>query len=306
MKFTVQYPLTVQGYSADFLGPQAMSRFARAAEEAGFDAVAVTDHPAPSEKWIRSGGHDSFDATTALGFCAAVTSRIRLMPYAMVLPYRNPFLIAKAVSTLDRLSQGRTILAAGVGYLRSEFAALGTDFDERHDLFDEAIEVMRGAWTQRGYHYEGRHFTSVAQTALPLPFQKDGVPVWIAGNARRARERAAADGQGWAPLLIDQEKAASIRSAPIPTVAALARAIEELRELTVAAGRPRNTVEVQIEGPDSAVLVRGGSLDEHRDRLYEFEQAGVGWFVLDTPATTVDEAVDALYRYGDTVISRFR
>lgn len=305
LKFTVQYPLAVQGYTPEFLGPRAMTRFARAAEEAGFDAIAVTDHPIPSDKWIRSGGHDGFDLTTALGFCAAVTERIKLMTYAMVLPYRNPFLVAKAMSTLDHLSQGRAILAAGVGYLKSEFAAVGVNFDERHELFDEAIDVMRGAWTQRGYRYEGRHFTSLAQTALPFPVQEGGVPVWIAGNAPRALARAATVGQGWAPLLIDQEIAATVRTTPIPTVAALTRTIDELRDLTESAGRPRNAVEVQIEGADSKVLVHGGSLDEHRDRLHEFDQAGVGWFVLDTPATTVEEAIDALHHYGDAVISRF-
>jgi hypothetical protein len=96
-----------------------------------------------------------------------------------------------------------------------------------------------------------------------------------------------------------------VRTTPIPTVAALTRAIDELRDLTEAAGRPRNAVEVQIEGPDTKVLVHGGSLDEHRDRLHEFNQAGVGWFVLDTPATTVDEAIDALHHYGDAAISGF-
>ncbi|MFF3573303.1 LLM class F420-dependent oxidoreductase [Nocardia jiangxiensis] len=306
MKFTVQYPLTVRGYTPEFLGPQAMTRFARAAEESGFDALAVTDHPIPSDKWIRSGGHDGFDLTTALGFCAAVTDRIKLMTYAMVLPYRNPFLVAKAMATLDRLSQGRAVLAAGAGYLKSEFAAVGADFDERNELFDEAIEVMRGAWTQRGYRYEGRHFTSLAQTALPFPVQDGGVPVWIAGNARRAIERAATVGQGWAPLLIDREMARTVRTTAIPTVAALTRAIGRLRDLTEAAGRPRDAVEVQIEGRDSQVLLHRTSLDQHHDRLHEFDQAGVGWFVLDTPATTVDEAIDALHRYGDAVISRFR
>src|SRR4051794_35272743 len=140
MRFTVQYPLTISGYSSDFLQAAAMVRFARAAEEAGFSAIAVTEHPAPSQKWIQAGGHDRLDVTTALGVCAAVTPRIALMPYAMVLPYRNPFVAAKAVATLDVLSGGRVVLAAACGYLRSEFLALGVEFEERNDLFDEAVE----------------------------------------------------------------------------------------------------------------------------------------------------------------------
>ena len=80
-------------------------------------------------------------------------------------------------------------MAAAVGYLRSEFLALGVDFDERNDLFDESIEVMRGVWSEVAFGYAGRHFTSRAQTALPFPVQGEGIPIWIAGNSRRARER---------------------------------------------------------------------------------------------------------------------
>jgi probable F420-dependent oxidoreductase len=304
VKFTVQYPLAVPGYSAEFLRPDAMIRFAQAAEQAGFSALAVTDHPVPSDKWIRAGGHDSLDMPTALGFCAAVTTTIRLMPYALVLPYRNPFLTAKAIATLDVLSAGRVTLAVAVGYLRSEFLALGIDFEQRNELFDEAVQVMRGVWSERAYAFEGRDFTALGQTALPVPVQAGGVPIWIGGNSRRARERAAATGQGWAPLLIDAERAATVRTAPMPTVADFAEAVVEMRSLCVAAGRDPDEVEVQIEGPDSADLVHGRHLDAHRARLRELADAGAGWFVTDTPAGSVDEAVDALHRYGDQVISR--
>jgi alkanesulfonate monooxygenase SsuD/methylene tetrahydromethanopterin reductase-like flavin-dependent oxidoreductase (luciferase family) len=88
----------------------------------------------------------------------------------MVLPYRNPFLVAKAISTLDHLSQGRAILTAGVGNLKSEFAAVGVNFEERQELFDEAIDVMRGAWTHRvSLRGPALHEHGTDGTAVPCP-----------------------------------------------------------------------------------------------------------------------------------------
>jgi probable F420-dependent oxidoreductase len=306
LRFTVQYPLAVPGYTSDFLDGEAMARFARAAEQAGFSALAFTDHPAPSDKWIKAGGHDSFHMTTALGYCAAVTSTIRLMPYALVLPFRNPFLVAKEIATLDTISGGRVILAAAVGYLRSEFLALGVEFDERNDLFDEAIETIRGTWAAPNYKADGRHFRALGQTPLPVPAQLGGVPIWIAGNSARARRRAVETGQGWAPLQLGAERAATIRTAALPTVADVAAAIGDVREQCERAGRDPATLEIQLEGPETKTLVDGGSLSAHADALRELGEIGVGWFVIDTPADSVDAAVDALQAYGEQVIAPLR
>ncbi len=303
MRFTVQYPIAVSDCTRDLLGAEGMTRFAAAAEHAGFAALAFTEHPIPSEKWIRRGGHEAFDLTTGLGFCAAVTRRIRLMPYAMILPYRNPFMAAKAIATLDVLSDGRVTLVAGVGYLRSEFAAVGSEFDERNELFDEAVEVMRGIWSTRGFAFDGRQFTSLAQTALPPPPQGDDLPIWIAGNSRRARERAARVGQGWAPLLIDHDKAATIRTAALPSLDALAAAVADLRERCESAGRDPRSLDIQLESAETNVLIHGHSLERHAEFLAQLADIGVNWFVVNTPAASTGEALEALARYGEEVIS---
>ena len=97
----------------------------------------------------RAGGHQTLDPFVALAFAAAVTKRLRLLTYLAVVPYRNPFLLAKAAATLDRLSGGRFILGVGSGYLKTEFFALGVDFDERNALFDEALDVLPLALERR-------------------------------------------------------------------------------------------------------------------------------------------------------------
>ena len=89
MKFTVDYPIVTVGYDPALVTAAGMTRVAQAAEECGYDAVSFSEHPAPSRKWLDAGGHESLDQTSALAFCAAVTSRVRLMTYLLVLPYHT-------------------------------------------------------------------------------------------------------------------------------------------------------------------------------------------------------------------------
>ena len=123
MKFSVTYPLASGRRSAEFATRRGLVEFARAAEEAGFDGIGFTDHPAPTHRWLSAGGHDTFDPFAALAFTAAVTERMLLIPNIVVLPYRNPFLVAKSVATIDVLSGGRFVLAVGTGYLKGEYRA---------------------------------------------------------------------------------------------------------------------------------------------------------------------------------------
>jgi alkanesulfonate monooxygenase SsuD/methylene tetrahydromethanopterin reductase-like flavin-dependent oxidoreductase (luciferase family) len=111
VKRWVTYPLIAHPYDPEFVSHDALARFARTAETAGFDGIGFTDHPAPSHKWLQAGGHDALDPFAALAFGAAVTERLLLIPNIVVLPYRNPFLVAKSVATIDALSGGRFVLA---------------------------------------------------------------------------------------------------------------------------------------------------------------------------------------------------
>src|SRR3954469_2717485 len=131
----------------EFVTGEAVAQVSRAAEAAGFAAVFVTDHPAPPARWVRGGGHVTTDPLVTLAFAAAATSTIRLQTNLYVPAYRHPLLSAKTVASLDVLSGGRVILGVGAGYLEGEFAAVGADFAARNDTLDEAVGVMRAAWT---------------------------------------------------------------------------------------------------------------------------------------------------------------
>jgi probable F420-dependent oxidoreductase len=302
MRFMLEYPVAHPSYSAEFLDPEVVSAVAVSAEKAGFTAIGFTDHPAPSEKWMRAGGHDSLDPFSALAFCAAVTSRLRLTTFLLVAPYRNPLLTAKCAATVDVLSKGRLVLALGAGYLRSEFAALGVDFAERNELLDEAVAAMNGIWCNDAFSFASKHFTAVAQTARPRPVQQP-VPLWFGGNSVRARQRVASAGHGWAPLMNDATTANTNRTALLDTPRKLAAAIDELHGFLVAAGRDPAAVDVQVETPQAGAWAAETSLERHRDHLGELAAVGVTSFVVKIPGDDPQRAIDELDRYGREVIT---
>jgi probable F420-dependent oxidoreductase len=301
MRFTLQYPLVDAGYAPELLAPDVVTRVAQAAEEAGFDALAFTEHPAPSAKWMNAGGHEALDPPTALAFCAAGTRRIRLVPYLMVLPYRSPFLAAKQLATLDRLSGGRVVAAVGAGYLRSEFAALGVDFAARNTLLDEGVEAMRGIWTTDGWSGRGLGFLAPGQTARPRPLQQPHPPIWVGGNGKEARRRVVEYGAGWAPLILGEEKARTVRTPALPDVAALRTAIADLHSRLAAAGRDPAEVEVQIEW--KAISGTGTERGLLKERLGELAEAGVTSMVVDPPCRDVVETLEHIAAYGAEVVA---
>ncbi len=305
MRFSLTYPLMSHGCDPAFLEKRNLIRFAQAAEAAGFHGMGFTDHPAPSQAWMASGGHDALDPFAALAFCAAVTERIRLIPNIVVLPYRNPFVVAKAVATVDLLSGGRFTLATAAGYLEAEYEALGVDFAQRHALFDESIEVMLGIWSQDDYHHRGEHFTAKGLTANPKPVQQPHPPLWIGGNSRLARRRAARYGQGWNPFPAPPALAQRARTFAVETPAQLSVLLDDLWRELDAAGRDRAEMDVQFTCRAGGSAAREDfDADAHLEGLAELAALGVTWVSLGPPGDSVDHAIETLERYGKRVIAR--
>ncbi|HZU80355.1 MAG TPA: LLM class F420-dependent oxidoreductase, partial [Acidimicrobiales bacterium] len=296
------YPLISHPYNPEFVTGEGLTRVARAAEEAGFSGIAFTDHPAPSHKWLTAGGHDALDPFAALSFVAGVTRELRLIPNIVVLPYRNPFLVAKASATIDTLSGGRFVLSVAAGYLRSEYRSLGVDFERRNELFDEALEVLRGVWSTDEFAYEGRGFTASGVTANPKPAH---VPIWIGGNSPLSRRRVARYGDGWNPFPAPAQLARTARTRVLETLDDLAPMIEHLHRELDGQGRDPASVEVAFttgrRGPGEPDFDAG----EHLRVLEEMSAIGVTWNSVGIPGDSLDHAVDALHRYGEEVISRF-
>ena len=235
MKFILQYP-QANGLERDMLDAGDVGEMAAAAEKAGFDGFSLTEHPIPGAKWLAQGGHQSVDPFVALAFAAAATTRLRLLTYLAVVPYRNPFLLAKASATLDRMSNGRFVLGVGSGYHKTEFFALGVDFEERNALFDEALEVLPLAWSGEAFSYKGRHFEARNVIQLPRPTQRP-IPIWIGGNSKRAIRRAVDHADGWMPMPSPAGSEARLKTPAIASLDALKARLDYAHEYAAHAGR---------------------------------------------------------------------
>ena len=298
MRFTVEYPSDVPTASTELRQPAVMSSVASRAEALGFDAIALSDHPAPSAKWRMAGGHDTFDPAVALAFFAAATTTIRLMTHLYVLPFRNPYMAAKTLTSLDIISGGRLIAGVGAGYLRSEFAALGVEFDSRTKLFDESLVALRQIWTQPELLVTGSTFAATGEMHLDAPVQKPHPPLWIGGNSVATIRRVVEHGTGWSPLVAPATVASSVRTATVVGADDLARAADKLRELLTAAGRDSGSVEIQVAAPsvdfDDASAV--AALDAYVSRM---TSAGATWILAHVDARSASAAETYLTRFAD-------
>ncbi|HEY59658.1 MAG TPA: LLM class F420-dependent oxidoreductase [Anaerolineae bacterium] len=171
----------------------------QAAEELGFHSVWLTDHIALPEVQVGRFAN-LYESTTTMAFLAGNCKRIRLGISTLVLPQRNPLEIAKKIATLDALSNGRVMLSVGVGWSMCEYQNLGYDFHNRGKRMDEAIQVLRLFWKgESAISFHGKHYTFENVSVSPLTYQKNGPPIWIAGDSPIAIQRAVRLGDGWHP-----------------------------------------------------------------------------------------------------------
>ena len=263
--------------------PARLLRAARTLERHGIDAGFLTDHPAPDTRWLAAGGHHALEPTVALAAAGAATSSLRLHTHIYVLAYRNPFLAAKALTTLDALAPGRLILGVGAGYLRPEFTALGVPFDERGDRLDESLEVLRALWAGEVVAGSGAGWSAKGVEQSPAPASPP--PIWIGGNSAAARRRVAQHGQGWSPFPTPEGLADAARTASMATVADVTRGVEQLAEELDRVGRNPADVDVCF-GPFGFERYLAGEIpaEEMRHQIAELERAGVTWLTLSPDA----------------------
>jgi probable F420-dependent oxidoreductase len=294
------YPLISHPYDPEFVTGGGLTRFARAAEEAGFAGIAFTDHPAPSDKWLKAGGHDALDPFAALAFAAGATQRLRLIPNIVVLPYRNPFIVAKAAATIDALSGGRFVLSVAAGYLHSEYRALGVDFERRNELFDDALAVLRGVWSTDEFSYEGTGFAATGVTANPKPAH---IPIWIGGNSPLTRRRVARHGDGWNPFPASPRLAKTTRTRTLQTLDDLAPMIEHLYRLAEDEGRDPSTLDVAFTTGKPGPADGGYHAEDHLQCLDRMATMGVTWNSIGVPGDSVEHAIEVVRQYGEEVIA---
>jgi probable F420-dependent oxidoreductase len=177
--------------------PAAFARRARLAEDAGFESIWVGDHVALPLDAPDDAEQPRLEAIVALAHLAAVTSRVRLAVGVIVLPQRQPVLLAKQLTSLDVLCGGRLIVGLGAGYLEPELNALGATLAERGARVDEHLAAMRALWDEPVPQFDGRFVRFAGVLQRPQPLQRPHPPIVLGGHAPAALRRAARSADGW-------------------------------------------------------------------------------------------------------------
>jgi probable F420-dependent oxidoreductase len=222
----------------------------------------------------------------------------------LVLAYRNPFLTAKAVASLDAISGGRVIVGVGAGYLEGEFAALGADFAHRNDVSDDALVAMKAAWTGESVTLSKPGFTAAGNTMLPAPIQKPHPPIWIGGNSPRAIRRSVDFAQGWSPFPLPASGAGRTRTSAIESVDDVAAGIVRMKEYAAKQGRSE-PLDVNFVPFGLHMNTRKLPSDEAlHEQLGALEAAGVTWVTMGLPTRSRSEYLETLARFAETFLRR--
>ncbi len=299
MKINVTLPFDNTEHADEFLTAEAVVDIAQTAERLGFYAGNVTDHPCPTARWRDSGGHDAQDPFVMLSLVAAATTRLRLQTGILVATYRNPFITARAASTLDVFSNGRLTLGLGAGYLKGEYFALGVDFDARNDLFDEYLQAMKQAWSGEAFDFEGTGYSARGCRMRPAPVQKPHPPLLIGGNAKRAIRRAVELGDGWNPFFTGVTPSSTTRTKAMAGQEDLIEGIQYMRDYCEQVGRQEPPI-VWL----ASIMEPGEKWQPQQviDRIGAYRELGVAGAATNFTGNTRAEWCDNAERFASEVL----
>ena len=261
---------------------------ARRAEELGFDSLWVPEHailpvgaktpwPGSAEGVMPKEYADIADPFVALGRASAVTTTLKLGTAIVLVPERNPLVLAKEVATLDMYSGGRFIMGIGAGWLREESEIMGVDFDHRWTQTKEAVLAMKELWTKTESEYHGRYYDFPPVYSFPRPVQRPHPPVLLGGMARNVFKRIVEWGDGWIPNRVTPEEVAAGRA--------------KLDELATVAGRDPASIPISVFGqqPDPGLVER-------------FFDAGAARVTIRLPVAGEEESLVELERMASLLL----
>ena len=268
--------------------PEALVTFARQAEEHQMASLWVSDHVVfpkenasqyPGGRFPHPPDTPYLEPVVVLAAAAMCTQRARLGASVFILGHRNPIVMAKMLTTIDTLSNGRLICGVGVGWWAEEFAALGVPFKSRGRLADESIKVFKELWTANEPQFQGEffHFSKIGFS--PKPIQKPHPPIWVGGNSIAGLRRAVALADGWRGTQQRPEE--------------LAGTLDRLRQEADKAGRPYDSLALSLRIPLRAEAVEGSS-QAIVDQYCAYKKLGLSHLVIDFRRHDLSQMLEAL------------
>jgi probable F420-dependent oxidoreductase len=302
----IRFGVAIGAYLAGVPDAPALVEFARSAEAVGFDSVQVGDHV----QWHAP----ILEATTVLATFAAATSRIRIASDVIILPLRDPVLMAKTVASLDVLSAGRMIFGVGVGGDHpAEYQTMRVPLAERGTRADESLEIIRGLFASERFSYAGRHFTIRDAAIAPRPLQAR-LPIWVGGTSEAALRRAARYGDGWIAAFASERKFARLAARARELLAAEGRAAADFTwgsfvflnvgpDVARARAAGVEYINQIYHLPGESIMERfgaAGPIEACAERIRHFLDAGVQYVVL-APVCAYREWPRQLEAHGELI-----
>jgi probable F420-dependent oxidoreductase len=266
----------------------ALATFARAADERGVASRWVSDHVIfprtatgnyPGGRFPHPPDKPYLEPVIALTAAAMCTTRARLGASVFILGHRHPVVMAKMLTSIDALSQGRLIVGVGVGWWKEELEILGAPFHQRGRQADEALRVFKALWTQDNPAFEGEFFRFRDVGFAPKPMQKPHPPIWVGGDSPGAFRRVATLGDGW--------------HATSKTPGQFAEALGRLRRLADEARRPLESIDLSLRFGLTDDLIKQGA-PAIVDTLAEYKKLGLRHVVLEFRCDDLGRMLDIL------------
>ena len=279
----------------DKISPQELVEISAVCEEVGFDSVWATDHVImPVE--LKEPYGQLLEPLVTLAYIASTSQKLRLGTSCIVLPQRNPILVAKQAAALDVFSGGRVILGFGAGWAEKEFGYLNADFARRGKVFDESIRVMKALWRDEVVNFDGSFFHVKDALFLPKPVGRD-IPVWIGGNGPPAVRRALMVGDGWHPVGLDiegfRQGAEAIREA--------GRKVTLSMRMTTDVRKRR---ESYLFNKEKRMVVSGSSA-EVRKEIDTYVEAGLEYYCASINHPAASDIIADLRKFGSEVVASY-
>ena len=258
------------------MSPDSLLRWTQFAEAVGYHLVMISDHVAVTADVDEVYPAPFYDPLITLSWLAGTTSKIKLGTTVLIIPYRNPLLVARMAANLDQVSGGRLILGVGADWAEQEFEALGVPFHQRGAITDDYLAAIKALWTNDIASYHGRFVSFDAVRTGPRPAQSPHPPIWVGGESDAALRRAVQFGDAWHPIgfRIDW-----MRDTALP----------RLRDIAESAGRPVPALCPRIKlalsnttVEDDERLAGEGTLAQVRGDLEALESLGADYVLLDT------------------------
>ncbi|HTO12101.1 MAG TPA: LLM class F420-dependent oxidoreductase [Candidatus Binatia bacterium] len=267
---------------------EALDTFARAADARGVASLWVSDHVIfprtatgsyPGGRFPHPPDKAYLEPVITLAAAAMCTTRARLGASVFILGHRHPVVMAKMLTSIDALSQGRLIVGVGVGWWKEELEILGAPFHRRGRQADEALRVFKALWTQDNPAFDGEFFRFRDLGFAPKPVQKPHPPIWVGGDSPGAFRRVAALGDGW--------------HATSKTPAQFKEALGRLRQACEAARRPLESIELSLRYGLGDDLIAQGT-QAIVDALAEYKRLGLKHIVLEFRRDDLERMLEIL------------